>query len=208
MLEFDIHGFWHVGTGRGAGANADAVVLRDEVGLPFVPGKQVKGLLREAVELAENCKKGISKGRAKRWFGSSIEDALPGQSFTPDTREASMEAMRFATNPGELFVGSAVLGKGRPAAERWRAWAKDNGPLVAEMFRAFASTKIEADGIVAEGALRSIEVVVPMKLYAELRGPANGQWMTEILPALSLIDGVGGHRSRGFGRVTAREVAP
>jgi len=39
--------FWHIGSGMGAGAVADAVVLKDERGLPYVPGKTIKGLVRE-----------------------------------------------------------------------------------------------------------------------------------------------------------------
>jgi len=39
--------YWHIGSGMGAGAVADAVVLKDERGLPYVPGKTIKGLVRE-----------------------------------------------------------------------------------------------------------------------------------------------------------------
>ncbi len=207
ILEFDIHGYWHVGTGRGAGPNADAIAFRDDVGLPCVPGKQVKGLLREAVELAERFQDGVPKGSATTWFGTPISGALPGQETTPETREANLEAMRFATDPGELVVGSAVLGRGRAEADRWRAWAsaKQNRPKLAELFRPFASTKVTDDGIAEEHTLRTIEVVVPMKLYAEVTGP-GGAWAAELARALCLIDGVGGHRNRGFGRVTVREV--
>lgn len=206
ILEFDIHGYWQVGTGRGAGPNADAVAFRDGSGLPCVPGRQVKGLLREAVELAERCK-AIKSGSAKAWFGTSLPDALPDAAFEPDAREENLEAMRFNTLSGTLFVGSAVLGRGRAEADRWRRWASTNASRVAELFRPFASTKIEDSGVVAEASLRTIEVVVPMKLYAEVTG-AGGAWEKDLPKALCLVDGVGGHRSRGFGRVTVREVKP
>lgn len=41
---------WHCGSGLSAGVTADVIVVKDEHGLPFLPGKTVKGLLRHAVE--------------------------------------------------------------------------------------------------------------------------------------------------------------
>ena len=41
---------WHCGSGLAAGANADALVVRDENGLPYIPGKTLKGFIRQAVE--------------------------------------------------------------------------------------------------------------------------------------------------------------
>ena len=42
--------FWHIGSGMGAGAVADAVVLKDKDDLPYVPGKTIKGLIRELAD--------------------------------------------------------------------------------------------------------------------------------------------------------------
>lgn len=40
---------WHCGSGLAAGADTDALVIKDKDGLPFIPGKTVKGLIRQAV---------------------------------------------------------------------------------------------------------------------------------------------------------------
>lgn len=40
---------WHCGSGLAAGADVDTLVIKDVNGLPYVPGRTVKGLLREAV---------------------------------------------------------------------------------------------------------------------------------------------------------------
>lgn len=45
------HTYWHSGSGLAAGADADLLVIKDREGLPFVPGKTIKGLIREAVDL-------------------------------------------------------------------------------------------------------------------------------------------------------------
>ena len=39
---------WHCGSGLAAGADVDALVVKDQNGLPFVPGRTIKGLLRDA----------------------------------------------------------------------------------------------------------------------------------------------------------------
>lgn len=41
---------WHCGSGLAAGADVDAIVIKDSESLPFVPGRTMKGLLRDAAE--------------------------------------------------------------------------------------------------------------------------------------------------------------
>ncbi|MEM1124287.1 MAG: RAMP superfamily CRISPR-associated protein, partial [Bacteroidota bacterium] len=41
---------WHVGSGLDAGVEVDALVLKDEKNLPYLPGKTIKGLLKDAME--------------------------------------------------------------------------------------------------------------------------------------------------------------
>ena len=40
---------WHCGSGLSSGADMDLLVVKDQNELPYVPGKTVKGLLREAL---------------------------------------------------------------------------------------------------------------------------------------------------------------
>jgi CRISPR/Cas system CSM-associated protein Csm3 (group 7 of RAMP superfamily) len=39
---------WHCGSGLSGGASIDNLVIKNKDGLPFLPGKTIKGLLREA----------------------------------------------------------------------------------------------------------------------------------------------------------------
>lgn len=41
---------WHCGSGTSAGADVDELVIKDKHGMPFIPGKTLKGLVREAAE--------------------------------------------------------------------------------------------------------------------------------------------------------------
>lgn len=43
------HTDWHCGSGLAAGADVDALVVKDKNRLPFIPGKTIKGLVREAM---------------------------------------------------------------------------------------------------------------------------------------------------------------
>jgi CRISPR/Cas system CMR subunit Cmr4 (Cas7 group RAMP superfamily) len=52
-IEYQIEFFseWHCGSGLAAGADVDALVVKDKDKLPFVPGKTIKGLIREAADV-------------------------------------------------------------------------------------------------------------------------------------------------------------
>lgn len=50
LYEIEFFSNWHCGSGLAAGADVDALVIKDNYGLPFVPGRTLKGLFREAVE--------------------------------------------------------------------------------------------------------------------------------------------------------------
>lgn len=58
-IEFFSH--WHCGSGQAAGADVDALVIKDRLGLPYVPGKTIKGLLRDAAMILGTQKELIDK---------------------------------------------------------------------------------------------------------------------------------------------------
>ena len=39
--------YWHLSSGLTSGSKLDSTVVKDKDGLPFIPGKTIKGLLRE-----------------------------------------------------------------------------------------------------------------------------------------------------------------
>src|SRR5690625_450439 len=52
-LQIQIFSYWHTGSGMGKGPELDATVIRDSTGLPYLPGRTIKGLLREALLTCE-----------------------------------------------------------------------------------------------------------------------------------------------------------
>ena len=59
--------YWHLSSGLSAGAKLDSTVTRDDNGLPYIPGKTIKGLIREMAELTCN------KEFVTKCFGSSSD---------------------------------------------------------------------------------------------------------------------------------------
>ncbi len=186
---FEILSWWHAGTGRGGGPRSDAVVARTAQGLPYLPGRTVKGLLRNAVRL------GVAAGVARPnqledWFGS---DLVRGD---PDDRVSKLEGeARFNTTTGVLRFESAMLGP------EWAAWAAQNPRERERLFDTLASTSIDADGVARDETLRVIEASVPMVLEARVTGltEESREVLEQVLPLF--LRGLGSYRHRGLGRV-------
>jgi len=45
--------YWHLSSGLSAGARFDSMVVKDEDNIPYIPGKTIKGLIREQYEKLE-----------------------------------------------------------------------------------------------------------------------------------------------------------
>lgn len=205
-IVLDICSYWHAGTGRGAGSTLDALVFKSAGGLPVLPGRTIRGLIRDALEKAAQLgavdAAPFKEGPATWCFGTGLD--APANESEPVNRVERLEEARFKTEEGRLQVDSATLGDSPEEARKWERWAATNPGEVAHLYRGFASTKIDADGVVAEHTLRSIEVTVPLRLYARVTGPVDGpDWVSALREALPLIRGLGSHRNRGLGRVQA-----
>jgi len=50
-FKIEFFDYWHLGSGVSAGPALDSTVVKDENGLPYVPGKTIKGILREMAEM-------------------------------------------------------------------------------------------------------------------------------------------------------------
>lgn len=195
-LQIELLGYWHAGTGRGEGSGADALVARTRGGLPYLPGRTLYGLLREAVALAEAAGQ-ITKGRTEQLFGerSEASNENPGQGGLG----------RFASRGDRtLEVTSAFLAPGWPQsdeAQAWEAWAEKRADALALLTPRLAATAVDERGIARRSSLRSVEVAVPLCLFAEVSAPPEvGGWRADLERALPLLRAAGSRRSRGFGR--------
>lgn len=172
---------WHCGSGFSAGADVDALVVKDENGMPFVPGKTLKGLIREA-----------------------IENYI---SMSSDTEEEIIKTVeetfgRICDNANESTMGSAHFSNAVLCLREYNAIVENE--LQKYLYSKLTTTAIDDNGIAKDHSLRSEEVVVPCTLYAKITGvPEN---IHEILTkSLGLIKRLGQKRNRGLGRCDIKE---
>lgn len=163
---------WHCGSGLSAGADADSLVIKDIHGLPFIPGKTMKGLIREALEDYVSLK-GLDVDLTEA-FG----------------KETSTEG--FAPN-GKLFFTNAEL-----SSEEKESIISNH--VEEYLYNNKVATAIDKNtGCTQEHSLRTIETTVPCDLYAKILH--IDEPLTEIIePALGFIKRMGTGRNRGLGR--------
>lgn len=168
------HSYWHCGSGLAAGAAADELAIRDVDGLPYVPGRTVKGLLREAMEAYLHYTGGESDV-VEELFGhfNGVDDMGMGCGF----------------------VGDAML------CDAEREAIKASRHLLPHLFHGVSSTAIDDDGIAVDQSLRRIEMVVPCCMYGVMaRVPETAVSMLN--QAVGLVKCMGLGRHRGYGRCT------
>lgn len=172
---------WHCGSGFSAGADVDALVVKDENGMPFVPGKTLKGLIREAIEnyisMSSDTEADIIK---------TVEETFG----------------RICDNANESTMGSAHFSNAMLCLREYNAIVGND--LQKYLYSKLTTTAIDDNGIAKDHSLRSEEVVVPCTLYAKITGvPEN---IHEILTkSLGLIKRLGQKRNRGLGRCDIKE---
>ncbi|HEX9732077.1 MAG TPA: RAMP superfamily CRISPR-associated protein [Thermoanaerobaculia bacterium] len=201
-LAIHVHTYWHAGTGRGEGPGSDARVARTPNGLPFLPGRTVKGLVRAAVEQAlalEWLERDIDRQAIVRWFGKPLPRLSEGDA-EERVREMERAEYRFQEGEGQLRFTSARIGQG-DFVRRWEEWAEVSADKDL-LFRSLASTRVDRHGVATDQSLREVEVALPMVLNALIEGPADERWPRALAAALPLIRALGSGRNRGLGRAS------
>lgn len=162
---------WHCGSGQAAGADVDALVVKDAQGLPFVPGKTIKGLVREALAYTlsqENKSKGMLTN-------------ICGQFKNNDN-----------CTKGRAFFTDATLHE-----DEKNVIVKDS--LARFLYQSVSATAIGNDGIAKDKSLRKTETTVPCTLYGQIMN-LEDQEAHEVERALMMIKRLGAGRTRGYGR--------
>lgn len=174
---------WHCGSGLAAGADVDALVVKDSDGLPYIPGRTLKGLLREAASELSN-----DSDLLRKIFG------IPAKSEKNEKEKDEKEkdsVIRGEKRIGEAFFGNATLTDGPTIIA---------AKLTHHLFQTFASTAIDENtGIAKDSSLRKIETVVPCTLDGQIKNlPDEGRELIE--QAMQMVKRIGTGRNRGYGR--------
>ena len=168
--------YWHSGSGLTGSIKADNVVNKTEDNLPYIPGKTLKGLLRDAAERIHDLDPGIvSQEFINIVFGKRSDDA---------TKE----------NEGKCFFTNAFL------STQLRRRVVDN-KLTHSLYATLASTRIEADGQAKDHSLRQLEVTIPVVMYASIEYfPRDEKYQETMELGMKWIKEMGKNRNRGLGK--------
>lgn len=180
VYQVEFHSFWHLSTGMAASAQVDKLVIKDQKGLPIIPGKTVKGLLRDAAEQLHKIDSEIvTDSFIKQVFGAKKAD---------DAQEKEVSKYHFTTTQLAPDLAEDVLERKQEAY----------------LYDTFASTRIDINGLAVEQSLREIEVIVPLVLYGEIIGfPTNDSKLYQQLKdTMRFVKRMGTNRHRGLGRCT------
>lgn len=168
--------WWHCGSGQAAGPDVDELAIKDSEGLPYIPGRTMKGLLKDACrQMAGYGLEGMDSKRINSVFGYHDDNA---GSYS---------------EKGSAFFSDVVL----PASDR-RAIAADKG-LRKALFSSVAATAIGKDGIAKDHTLRKIQVTVPCALYGTIANVADDD-TAMFAQAMKFIKRIGLGRNHGLGR--------
>jgi CRISPR/Cas system CSM-associated protein Csm3 (group 7 of RAMP superfamily) len=170
---------WHIGSGLDAGADADNIVLKDENNLPYIPGKTLKGLLKDALNEMANVGK-VKKELIDKIFGGVTENG--------------------STIAGKAFFKDAVL----PENEQKEIIENNLSDL---LYRNIASTKINKKGVAEKNSLRTIQVTIPAVMYSNIILKEDITGAEELFEkAFKWLRYIGVNRNRGLGKCIISKI--
>ena len=169
-IKIEILSDWHCGSGLSSGADVDLLCVKDESGLPYIPGKTIKGLLKEAANVI------------------FPNDDFIKVCFGEQTNKKSSQSEK-----GSCYFSNAEL------TEKLKNELLNNNDKIPLLFRKISSTAIDENGIAKEHSLRKIEVAVPLTLFAEI-SDLDENYEDKMVKCLKYVKKLGSNRNRGLGR--------
>lgn len=183
---------WHAGSGLTSGSDLSALVIKDKDGLSYIPGRTLKGLLREAAEDLKEF------GKCDQKFIEDVFGLPPTKTEMGEDAEAK-KSNKVSTK-GNCFFSNATL------SPDMKLIAKEN-QLSKFFYRSVASTSIEESGVARKGSLRTMETTIPCTLYAEITGfPNDPKLKEQIEYCFQWVKRLGQNRHRGLGRCQFQRI--
>jgi CRISPR-associated protein Csx10 len=183
---------WFVGSGFGDGHVADSILTRDSQGLLFIPGRAIKGALREGARRLALVRADLAK----------IEAIIFGTHCQP---EKSGNPAKSFNQPGFIRVGNGRLP--REIEELLLTEnPEDRRKFINDLTILKTQTALNEKGVAKTGSLRVIEVGIPGLVFSaeiSLIAPKEIEdtWLKLYLAAVcAMVKSLGGHRARGLGK--------
>jgi len=165
---------WHCGSGLSAGSESDTLVKKNKEGLPYVPGRTIKGLLKDAArdlfEVDADYLKFI-----EACFGKKSEN------------DENISDNKFFYSNAEFSSPLTEYFKPKPIEK-------------AKLFRNISSTRIiEKTGVAKKQSLRTIEVSIPVMVIGAILNIPN-DYRDKMIDCMRMVKRLGSNRNRGLGR--------
>ncbi len=172
------HSLWHCGSGESKGADMDALVIKEPNGLPYIPGKTLKGLIKDGMQtLVDVNSDMINQEDINQLFGREADEnhGLVGTCFFTN---ASI------SEPIATFLGA------------------DGLEYQKYLYRKLTSTAIVGEtGVSMDHSLRSMEATIPIVLEGQILNVADDH-QSHLEQAMQMVKFLGVGRNRGLGRCT------
>ncbi|MEM6767956.1 MAG: RAMP superfamily CRISPR-associated protein [Bacteroidota bacterium] len=166
---------WHTGASLPKG-QLNSTVIKDHDNFPYLPGRTMKGLLRDAATQIH-----------------AIDPAKVTQSFIDDVFGRTEDQTRNRYDFADTSFTNAEMGQ-----ELRSAITTSNKPF---LYRTLASTAIEKDGLAKDKSLRKLEVSIPLLLHGEIHGfPEKENYHSMLAHCFKWVKFLGLNRNRGLGR--------
>lgn len=170
---------WHCGSGQTSGADVDSLVIKDETGLPYIPGKTLKGLIRDIAE----------------------DLSMYGY---PNMNQFIKECFGHGSDKTEESYATQLYFSNAHNSRKFNQDLSTKKELKKYLYRKISSTAINSEtGIAENKSLRKIEVCIPMSLYAEIKNIPDEHIQT-MEKCLKMVKNIGMNRNRGLGRCDIR----
>ncbi len=167
---------WHCGSGLSSGTDTDQLVIKDRVGFPFIPGKTIKGVLKDSAQTLRDC--------------GFIPDKFISEIFGLDANGSEKGDESIASVAGKAFFSNAEL------TDYLKKSIADDEDY---FYRKIASTAIEGNGQAKEHSLRKTEVTIPLALFGKIVGIDSSD-VENLAMCMKFTKRMGTGRNRGFGR--------
>lgn len=187
--------YWHSSSGLAAGTNTNLSVRKTRAGLPLIPGRALKGLLNEAAyKLYSLPNDLIQQDFLEKVFGTGDDEYNKNSDLAADS-DLSKASQCFFSNAELSAQLTTSLG--------------DNAAHKSLLFTNRSSTRMDEKGIAIDNTLRTIQVTVPLTLYAKITDfPEDAHYLQQLTYCMQWIKKMGLNRTRGLGRCTFTIVEP
>lgn len=188
--QIEFFNYWHASSGLTGSTYADLLVNKTREGLPYIPGRTLKGLLREAADI-------LHEFQPELISVNFILDVF-GEQPSKDDEEygiATQEAKAFFTNAKlSEYLSAEIVKKSQQS----------------HLFEVLASTSIDGQrGIAKNGTLRQLEVTIPLTLYAVIEQfPDEPGYRDMMQRCMKWVKRMGLNRTRGLGRCEFSLLTP